>query len=358
MLEDVHNAPAEYAPTNYWSVYEKKFVPELNQYGLKDFRRRENSVLSSFGATDLISSFDHINLYSNIFFYNGFTRKIPLYTTFLTKLNNFLNKTFLSNIPEKKLYHAKKSSFDYVNTLAKTYGAKPLENVEASMVGNPEDVFEVNGKKYTRSFLYYYLRYIYCHRFVDFSKVNTLVELGSGAGKQTEVLKKLYPHLTILLFDIPPQLYVCERYLSTVFPGNVVSYQETRDIASLQNLEKGKIHIFGTWKFPLLNDIKIDLFWNAASFQEMEPDVVANYLKPINKKAESIFLQEEMGGKEVASKQGKFGVLKKTTLSDYKNSLPNFELIELSPTLMPKGTLPKSSDSFWKRKSNGLALDF
>ncbi|RZL45229.1 MAG: putative sugar O-methyltransferase [Pedobacter sp.] len=351
MLKDVRTAPPEYAPTNYWSVYEKKFVPELNQFGLKDFRKRQNSVLSSFGATDLISSFDHINLYSNIFFYNGFTRKIPFYTAFLTKLNKTFNTVLTSRVSEEKQYKKKKASLDFASNTGKKAGAKHLESIETSLVGNPEDVFEVNGKNYTRSFLYYYLRYVYCYPFVDFDKINTLVELGSGAGKQTEVLKKLYPHLTIILFDIPPQLYVCERYLSTVFPDSVVSYKDTRDIKSLQNIEKGKIYILGTWQFPLLNDIKIDIFWNAASFQEMEPDVVANYLKPIDKQADLVFLQEEMGGKEVAHKEGKFGVLKKTTLNDYKKSLSNFELVDLAPTLMPTGgNLPKSSDSFWRRK--------
>ncbi|EMM79683.1 sugar O-methyltransferase domain protein [Leptospira interrogans str. 2006001854] len=39
--------------------------------------------------------------------------------------------------------------------------------------------------------------------------------------------------------------------------------------------------------------MKIDLFWNAASFQEMEPDVVSNYLTIVNESAKAIFYSRQ-----------------------------------------------------------------
>ena len=53
MCEDISHAPLCFQPTNYWKVYEKRFLPELFNKGLKDFRRRQDSILSSFGAVDL-----------------------------------------------------------------------------------------------------------------------------------------------------------------------------------------------------------------------------------------------------------------------------------------------------------------
>ena len=113
---------------------------------------------------------------------------------------------------------------------------------------------------------------------------------------------------------------------------------------------KGKIFIFGNWKFPILEKINIDLFWNDTSFQEMEPNIVANYLKNINTRANAVFLSQIMEGKEVASKKGSHGVLKKTTLEDYKKGLSNFKLQDLSSTqdISHKGNLIHSN-SFWKR---------
>ena len=54
MMKDTSASSDLYKPTNYWSTYEAQFLPELNKYGLHDFRRRKNSVLSSFGATDYV----------------------------------------------------------------------------------------------------------------------------------------------------------------------------------------------------------------------------------------------------------------------------------------------------------------
>lgn len=143
-----------------------------------------------------------------------------------------------------------------------------------------------------------------------------------------EVLKKLHPELCFYLFDIPPQLYVCEQYLKAVFPGCVVSYRDTRDLIT-PPVEPGKIFIWGNWKFPILEQVQIDLFWNSASFQEMEPDVVANYLKYVNNQAKRVFLMEVMGGQKVAKKRGDHGVLKQTTLKNYLEGLSNLKLVDL-----------------------------
>jgi len=53
MISDLNKCDDLYKPTNYWAHYEKQFLPELRKKELKDFRRRKDSILSSFGATDL-----------------------------------------------------------------------------------------------------------------------------------------------------------------------------------------------------------------------------------------------------------------------------------------------------------------
>ena len=350
MVEDTAHIPDIYKTTNYWSVYEKRFLSELQKLGLHDFRRRKNSILSSFGATDLDTSLGQIDLFKSWIFNNRITRKIPFWLRFLSFQNHLLNKI----LPIEKPYNIetedlKQLSCEFTRMHGEKIGAKSIDEFEASLIGNPEDVINNGEKVYTMSILYYYLRYVYCCNHIDFDNIEIMVELGSGSGKQIEVIKKLYPDICFLLFDIPPQLYVCEQYLSAVFPDSVVSYNDTRNMDLLPKTQKGKIFIFGNWKFPIIEKVKIDLFWNAASFQEMEPDVVANYLSYINKQANAVFLQEVMSGKEVAKKKGDHGVLKQAKLEDYKNGLANFQLLDISPCLLPIGKLSKNSDSFWGR---------
>jgi len=349
MLEDTARAPDTYKATNYWAVYEKRFLPELQRLGLHDFRRRKNSILSSFGATDLPPTLCQIDLLNSRIFNNRITRKIPCWSRFLSFQNSLLNRILPISTSYSYETDLKQLAYDFVRMQGEKVGAKSIDEFEVSLVGNPEDIIIVGGKVYTMSILYYYQRYVYCCNYIDFDNIEILVELGSGAGKQIEVIKKLHPGICFLLFDIPPQLYVCEQYLSAVFPDSVVSYKDTRNMDSIPEIRKGKIFVFGNWKFPILEQVKIDLFWNAASFQEMEPEVVANYLNYINRQANAVFLQELMSGTDVARKKGNHGVLRQTKLEDYKSGLTNFQLVDISPCLRPIGRLTGYSDSFWKR---------
>jgi putative sugar O-methyltransferase len=66
-------------------------------------------------------------------------------------------------------------------------------------------------------FLSFYVRYCFAQNNIHLKGDETIVELGSGSGFQVELLKKVYPNLTVLCFDLPAQLYLCEQYLVNVF---------------------------------------------------------------------------------------------------------------------------------------------
>ena len=248
------------------------------------------------------------------------------------------------------LQDVRKLCYEFAKAYGAEYGAKSLAKFEASTIGNPEDIFTVAGRAYTTSLLCYYLQYAYCCQYIDFDSIESVMEIGSGSGKQVEVIKKLHPHLSFYVFDIAPQLYVCEQYLSAVFPDSVVSFRQTRKMMDAPKQSDKKIFVFGSWKLPELTNFKYDLFWNSASFQEMEPDVVLNYLKFVNKQAQYAFLNENMSGKEVASKRGQPGVLEQTRLEHYKEGLRDFELKDISGSIFLPRSEPSYNFSFWNKK--------
>jgi putative sugar O-methyltransferase len=350
MLDEIKKSPKEYQPTNYWAVYEKRFLPELFEQGLKDFRRRRDSILSSFGATDFppllvdITRFKLLN--------NKLTQKIPKWKKRAKAANRTIDR-WLSLFPEWKK-SKRRESFLNAEKYGLSRGAPSFREIEMSLIGNPADHLEIDGKYYSESFIYYYLRYCYCAPFTKFDEIKVISELGSGSGKQLEVIKKLHPHLTFLVFDIPPQLYVFHQYLDAVFPGKVIPYRETRTWSQIPNLEEGGIYLFGTWQFPLITNVTIDLFWNCASFQEMEPAVVANYLKYVNKAATSVYLNQKMDGKKIADKSGQHGVLEIVTEEDYRRGLPAFNPVDMTPAKttsyyrLPEGY----SDSYWVKQTH------
>lgn len=351
MLDDLAASPAAFKPTNYWSVYERRFLPELVARGLRDFRRRHESVLSSFGATDFRPRGAYVDLSRSRVFGNRVTQHLPGWKRLLSRLNDVLNRDGMSavrlDVYECGLRELQESAFRLTQLYGEHAGARALDSIELSSAGNPEDVFEIAGRAYTMRALYYYLRYAYCCQFVDFDEIDLMVELGSGMGRQIEIVRKLHPRIRVIAFDIPPQLYVCSQFLSAVFPDAVIGYETTRTYRALPDLPAGAIAICGTWLFPLLRGRHVDLFWNAVSFQEMEPDIVANYLSYVAPTADAVYLQERMDGKELSRAKGEPGVLRQTTLEDYRRGLPNHTLVDMSTCLRPLGTLPDHRDSFW-----------
>lgn len=307
MMEDYRSCDASYRWTNYWSGKCQLLLDFLQATGLQDFRRNRDpkgtggAVLASFGAVDLNPASPPDSMYERA---EGFGRKA---------------------------------------------GAVPLQSLSVSQVGSPE-VFSIGNGTFSYSWLNFYIRYAYVRQFFAFGDC-TIVEIGSGSGKQAELLKKAHPGATILLFDIPPQLYVANQYLKSVFPGEVVDYSRTREITRAAEIEKGKIHLFPNWKIGIAAEIDIDLFWNAASFQEMEPETVKHYLQYVSHAA-NVYLMQVMYGQSQAPRPGDAGVLQKTQLPHYFEYLHNHQIIDLTTAALAI-PLPyvdfRYSDTFWQR---------
>ena len=197
---------------------------------------------------------------------------------------------------------------------------------------------------------------------MDFNNVEIYVELGAGFGIQTEVIKKVNNNATILIFDIPPQLYMSERYLSAVFPGDVIPYRETREMNSLDNIEKGKIYIFPSWKMPLLESLTHYIFWSTWTFPEMEPENVRNYLSIVSQGAGSVYLTQIVGGARLKVRKGGPGVKKRVEWREYDNNLGDkFEQVSRTPYAFParpsmysRGEVDMrtavTDEAFWRRK--------
>jgi putative sugar O-methyltransferase len=351
MISDMDQASPLYKPTNYWQYKASVFLPALMKEGLKDFRRKPESVFRAFGGVDIWPVYWN-DLRKSRVFNNRILRSLPGWQSVLKGLSG-LTDSIAKAVAPGSIEYKKQLPYRVAKQVEAQTKAPSIDQIQASLVANPEYVFQVNGKTYTNNFVDYYLRYAYCCQFIDFSKVKVIVELGSGSCKLTEVIRKFHPHISFMNFDIAPQLYVGEMYLRSVFPGDVVSYETNRNLEQLPTPEPGKMYFFGAWQFPLLKDVHYDLFMNLTSFQEMEPDVVANYISFINGNSEYVYLHEQMAGKEVAKKKGEFGVLNPTTLKHYEENFSNYMLIDKVPSLKETGEYKWKGhmDTFWKRKS-------
>lgn len=310
LLNRYNNAGEIYQAGRYWKAYEDKLVEQVKNAEFDELRSGKYPIFGTFGFSESV-----------------FHSSTGL--TFYQKLKNkILRKVINSNkiIPYGlKLRDIREMAYHHCEVEGRLSNAVAISEIEASSFGNPADIFEIKGKKYTMQFLSFYLRYCFFIRNIKLTGSEVIVELGSGSGFQLEILKKIYPNLTILCFDLPVPLYLCENYLSNVLGhGSVVSSNDLIDAENLnQVIQTGKIHMFGNWQIPLLQEFKFDIFWNAASFGEMEPHIVENYLKYIKGNCDLIYLLQAKKGKESSKREG---VEKPITFEDYNKMLAGYKI--------------------------------
>ena len=339
LLNAYRAAPAAFQATSYWEAYEKEILSTIEALEPAKLRSGRYKILSTFGFNDTVYSWQGKQSAAG-------RAILRLFTAMFSNIRDISPyKVRVSDIREFAYHHC-----ELMGELA---SARPIDSIEVSTFGGPSDIFEIAGRKYSMPFLNFYLRYCFAQRVISLAGDECVVELGSGSGYQVEVLKKLYPDMTILCFDLPAQIFLCETYLSEALGGDqVVGTETTRDWRDLSKLEKGKVHFFGNWQFPLLQAASIDVFWNAASFGEMEPEVVENYLSYVKGNANWVYLLQARHGKETS---GKSHVQKATALDDYTNFLAGYSLCEERDAWHAHRRLKASGGYFegvWKKEAS------
>ena len=339
LMKDYKEAPEIFQAGRYWKTHEKRILNAIKSADIEQLRSGKYPIFGTFGFCESVYNY-HFEMPFHIKVIKKIIRKL-----FITNKATLPYSLRLSDIREMAYHHC-----IIQGQMANT---KSIAEIETSTFGNPSDLFEIKGKKYTMQFLNFYIRFCFAQQYLNLKGDETIVELGSGSGFQVEILKKIYPNLTILCFDLPAPLYLCEQYLSKSLGENqIVNSDRTIHTTDLNAIiEKGKVHMFGNWMFPLLKTLKIDVFWNGASFGEMEPEIVKNYLSYIKDNCQSVYLLQARKGKESFKSSG---VVTPIKFSDYNDMLNGFKLIKESDAFAANRRMSESGGYFqavWEKEN-------
>lgn len=128
--------------------------------------------------------------------------------------------------------------------------------------------------------------------------------------------------------DIPPTQFVADYYLKSVLGSTLVtSFNQVEEDQAIEIEKLKSASVLCSWQIEQLQG-EIDLFVNFISFQEMEPDVVENYLHHVDRlKPRWILLRNMQEGKQI-KREGHVGVEVPIKSSDYLRMLSNYKLIE------------------------------
>ena len=117
------------------------------------------------------------------------------------------------------------------------------------------------------------------------SGVKRVGELGAGYGRSAHVLLSLLPGVRYVVIDIPPALYVAQRYLSSVFPDrNVFTWRTFESYPTIQSeFEQADLAFLLPSQIELLPDGLFDLFVNVSSLHEMRLEQIRYYFTQIRR---------------------------------------------------------------------------
>lgn len=323
-----------YHATSYWKSYEKRVLKGVYDIDFSNFRSGK------------YPGFEHFGFFEKK--HNDIKTLKDKFKVFASAVKSifFKSKTIIPY--DLDIRDIQLMAYHHAELLAKLTNTPHPSNYSISTFGNPEDQFKVGQNHYNILSLSYFIRLCFVNQFMQFKGDEVIVELGSGSCHQIEVLKKLYPNITILCFDLPGPLYLGERFLTEALgEDKIVSSKECMNWNDLSKVEKGKVHFFGNWQSDLITSYTYDLFWNAASFGEMEPHVVKHYLSLFSQGAKAVYLLQATNGKE------KGRVKDPINFSDYNNWLPGFDQQAIETVYQIHKPMTASggySQAIWKKK--------
>ena len=303
-----------YQSSSFWEEACRKISNNVDNDGLENFRS-EISNLHFFVPT--------YGFPGNSFSNEDIKKTLSLFQEDASKKNYLsLEKYLNGDILATSDYKVFKSSNDHNDEL-------DLLNFSESSFGNPIEQFSIEGNNYSRSSLNYLLGLSFLKSILPDFVPKTVLEIGGGFGTLGEILNQIPKHdIKYIDIDLPPIFLIASEYIRNACSLREADYMLSKldDIGTITIDELPRFSFFPSWEIERLRG-KVDLFVNFISFQEMEPDIVKNYLEIVSSlNTEVVLLRNMKEGKQKASK-GRVGVMSPVTGDDYADFLPDYDLI-------------------------------
>jgi len=304
-----------YQPSAFWSEASSKIVDELCHHGVENFRALPKPLAFFVPTYGFPGS--GFNKEQAGWLLDSFGKQYPTNIKPLHSLEQFLSG-----------YSA--ALADYRTLIAADdISRQPfLHQFSESDVGRPVEHWEFEGKRYSRSAFNYLLGLAWLKQYLDEPPL-TVLEIGGGFGTLGEVLLSSgLPGMRYIDIDIPPTSFVAQSYLSAVLgQNNVATYAGLRDAETIAIDQLPSASVLASWQIERLQG-KVDLFVNFISFQEMEPEIVRNYLHHVTRlQAKWVLLRNMREGKQVRTANSHVGVETPILRDDYVQMLPEYELV-------------------------------
>lgn len=318
IINDMCDVDSCYKPSHFWQTGSSRIQQDLDNMGIESFR----SFPSALGY--FVPSYR----------FAGWINQKGKYEDFSGLSSGFLQGDIKASLAMESFLSGRVAAeADYRVFAASNTNIAPYTiTFSESDVGKPAEQFEFEGKRYSRSSLNYLLGLNFLKQQLGEVEVSTVLEIGGGFGSLGEILLSDPRNDSFYInVDIPPTCIFSSYYLKQTFGEDKVGdYADLKSLPdhSIDSLrQQFKAIVICPWTLPDLIG-KVDLFVNFISFQEMEPDIVKNYLNEVDRlESRFVLLRNLREGKQVAINPGDVGVKTPILGEDYDDFLPNYELV-------------------------------
>lgn len=166
-----------------------------------------------------------------------------------------------------------------------TVGAQLMATLEEPSEGNPPSV-PLAGRQISQDLANSVLEYDSVSKGLpDVQAIKSIIELGGGYGRTAYAFLRLLPQVRYCLVDIPPALYIAERYLSGQFPSRkIFHYRPFQNFSEVAHeFQEAQIAFLMPDQLPLLPDRVTDLFLAVDCLHEMRPEQIRDYYRTIDR---------------------------------------------------------------------------
>jgi putative sugar O-methyltransferase len=171
-----------------------------------------------------------------------------------------------------------------------------LETIGEPTVGNPFAIYyegQLISQDLANSVLEYYAART--HFKTPNTEPVTFCELGAGYGRTAYVFLNAFPKGKYVIVDIPPALYVSQKYLASVFANKKIFAFRCFDKYSEieQEFQEADIVFLLPHQASLLPEKCVDLFLNISSLHEMTLPQIGAYFALIDKLTRGYFYSKQ-----------------------------------------------------------------
>lgn len=278
MLDEFPKYRKEILPSKYWEELNRKNLQQLEKSGYDNFKRTLAKNYFTWIVNPMNKQIRFLTREA------GIRRSMDIFLRALFAPRHELFKrrhTIFYNLLTNLLW-------DYVE---KTDVDDRLSQLSEPLEGNPPEVMR-NGRLISQDLANSLLEYdAILHPDVQRTEVHNILELGPGYGRTAYVFLSLQPACRYILVDIPPALYVAQRYLSSIFKERkIFQFRPFEDFDSVRTeFYNANIVFLTPNQIELLPDKSVDLFINISSLHEMRIDQINYYFREVERLTQKYF---------------------------------------------------------------------